>query len=31
VRPEEALRHGRRAVHRVRRVHNRRNPAQRQG
>jgi len=31
VRPEEVVRHGRRAVRRVRRVHNRRNPAQRQG
>lgn len=30
VRPQEALRHGRRAVHWVRRVHNRRDPAQHQ-
>jgi len=29
--PEEAVRHGRRAVYRVRRLHNRRNQAQRQG
>lgn len=31
VRPEEVVRHGRRAVRRVRRVHNRRDQAQRQG
>lgn len=30
VRPEEAVRHGRRAVRRFRRLHNRRNPAQHQ-